>query len=124
MLKKKIIKNYQLEFDVLITNQTFIGIVCGDKINNKFLRYMMETKTSELIKLSTTGTIPYISREKFENLEICLPSLETQERIVNVLDNFENICNDIKIGLPAEIEYRQKQYEYYRDKLLTFKRAN
>lgn len=44
-----------------------------------------------------------------------------QERIVKVLDNFDEICSDLKIGLPAEIEARQKQYEYYRDKLLNFK---
>ena len=49
-----------------------------------------------------------------------IPPLDIQSRIVNVLDNFEKICSDLKIGLPAEIEARQKQYEYYRDKLLTF----
>jgi type I restriction enzyme S subunit len=43
-----------------------------------------------------------------------------QERYADVLDNFETICNDLSIGLPAEIEARQKQYEYYRDVLLTF----
>ena len=50
-----------------------------------------------------------------------VPSIEVQERIVKVLDNFDEICSDLKIGLPAEIEARQKQYEYYRDKLLNFK---
>ena len=54
-------------------------------------------------------------------LRIPLPSLEVQNKIVNVLDNFDTICSDLNIGLPAEIEARQKQYEYYRDKLLTFK---
>jgi len=49
-----------------------------------------------------------------------IPPLDIQSRIVNVLDNFEKICSDLNIGLPAEIEVRQKQYEYYRDKLLTF----
>ena len=49
-----------------------------------------------------------------------VPALSAQEKIVKVLDNFEAICNDLKIGLPAEIEARQKQYEYYRDLLLTF----
>ncbi len=49
-----------------------------------------------------------------------VPPLDVQNRIVNVLDNFEKICSDLNIGLPAEIEARQKQYEYYRDKLLTF----
>lgn len=50
-----------------------------------------------------------------------IPPLDIQSRIVNVLDNFEKICSDLNIGLPAEIEARQKQYEYYRDKLLMFK---
>ena len=49
-----------------------------------------------------------------------IPPLDVQNRIVEVLDNFEKICSDLNIGLPAEIEARQKQYEYYRDKLLTF----
>lgn len=49
-----------------------------------------------------------------------VPSIEEQERIVSILDRFDKLCNDIKDGLPAEIEARQKQYEYYRDKLLSF----
>ncbi|MBR2259447.1 MAG: restriction endonuclease subunit S, partial [Blautia sp.] len=51
---------------------------------------------------------------------LAVPSLAVQKRIAEVLDNFETICNDLGIGLPAEIEARQKQYEYYRDLLLTF----
>ena len=58
------------------------------------------------------------------NFEVPLPSLEVQKRLVEVLDNFDAICSDLKIGLPAEIEARQKQYEYYRDKLLTFTPAD
>lgn len=53
-----------------------------------------------------------------------IPPLSVQQRIVNVLDNFDAICTDLNIGLPAEIEARQRQYEYYRDKLLTFKELN
>lgn len=49
-----------------------------------------------------------------------IPSLEVQDRIIYVLDNFDAICTDLSSGLPAEIEARQKQYEYYRDKLLSF----
>ena len=52
---------------------------------------------------------------------IPVPPLEQQQRIVDILDRFDTLCNDISNGLPAEIEMRQKQYEYYRDKLLTFK---
>lgn len=52
--------------------------------------------------------------------QIAIPSIDVQRRIVNVLNNFETICSDLDIGLPAEIEARQRQYEYYRDLLLTF----
>ena len=54
------------------------------------------------------------------NCFIHIPPFDVQERIVNVLDNFDAICSDLKIGLPAEIDARKKQYEYYRDLLLTF----
>ncbi|MFW0861566.1 MAG: restriction endonuclease subunit S, partial [Dethiobacter sp.] len=55
--------------------------------------------------------------------KIPVPSLEEQARIVAILDRFDALTNDITSGLPAEIEARRKQYEYYRDKLLTFKEA-
>ena len=54
-------------------------------------------------------------------LTIPVPPLEEQQRIVAILDRFDKLCNDINEGLPAEIKARQQQYEYYRDKLLTFK---
>lgn len=52
---------------------------------------------------------------------IPIPSIIEQKRIVSILDRFDTICNDLTSGLPAEIEARKKQYEHYRDKLLTFK---
>ena len=54
------------------------------------------------------------------NIVIPLPTIEKQKEIVEILDKFDSLCNDLSAGLPAEIEHRQKQYEYYRDKLLTF----
>ena len=62
-----------------------------------------------------------LNLKDFNKLRVPIPSLEQQQRIVDILDRFETLCNDISSGLPAEIEARQKQYEYYRDKLLTFK---
>ena len=62
-----------------------------------------------------------LHQKKLENIEIVLPSLDEQNRIAMILERFDNLCHSISIGLPAEIEARQKQYEYYRDKLLTFK---
>ena len=58
---------------------------------------------------------------EMRKLKIPVPPIEEQKRIVDILDRFDALCNDISSGLPAEIEARTKQYEYYRDKLLTFK---
>ena len=57
-----------------------------------------------------------------KEISIPLPPLDVQKHYADVLDNFEKICNDLNTGLPAEIKARQKQYEYYRDKLLNFKK--
>lgn len=62
-----------------------------------------------------------LNLKDFNKLRVPIPPLEQQQRIVDILDRFDALCNDITSGLPAEIEMRQKQYEYYRDKLLTFK---
>ena len=64
--------------------------------------------------------MPRGDKEAIMSFNVAVPSLEEQQRIVDILDRFDKLCNDISEGLPAEIEARQKQYEYYRDKLLTF----
>ena len=58
--------------------------------------------------------------KRMKGTPIPVPSLQIQQRIVDVLDNFETICNDLSIGLPAEISSRKAQYEYYRDVLLNY----
>lgn len=63
-----------------------------------------------------------ITAGEIKQLQIPIPPLAEQERIVAILDKFETLVNDISEGLPAEIAARRQQYEYYRDKLLTFKR--
>lgn len=67
------------------------------------------------------GAQPKLNQKNLNKINIPLPSLAEQERIVGILDRFDSLCNDISEGLPAEIEARQKQYEFYRDKLLSFK---
>lgn len=66
------------------------------------------------------GAQPKLNQKNLNKINIPLPSLAEQERIVGILDRFDSLCNDISEGLPAEIEARQKQYEFYRDKLLSF----
>lgn len=69
------------------------------------------------------GAQPNLSSNDLKTkIEIPLPPLEEQERIASILDRFDTLVNDLSQGLPAEIEARRQQYEYYRDKLLTFKR--
>ena len=67
------------------------------------------------------GSVPSIRRPMLNNFEVLIPPIEVQQQIVDILDRFDLICSDLTSGLPAEIAARQKQYEYYRDKLLTFK---
>lgn len=69
----------------------------------------------------TGGTIKHVLAGKMGKILVPVPPLSEQQRIVDILDRFDALCNDITSGLPAEIEARKKQYEYYRDKLLTFK---
>lgn len=94
--------------------------------HNQEPRYLAHVlSTYEARKQKSKGKIKskvvHSSVPAIEDIEIPLPSIEVQRRYADVLDNFERICNDLNIGLPAEIEARQKQYEYYRDKLLDFK---
>ena len=67
---------------------------------------------------------PAISDSKLKKFSFALPSLTEQKRIVAILDRFDKLCNNISEGLSAEIEARQKQYEYYREKLLQFRIKN
>ena len=70
---------------------------------------------------STGGTIARLYNDNISKAKITVPSIKEQNRIVEILDRFDTLCNDLTTGLPAEIGARQKQYEYYRDKLLSFK---
>ena len=66
-------------------------------------------------------SVKSIPMKEMRILTIPLPPIKRQLDLVSILERFDNLCTDLSSGLPAEIEARQKQYEYYRDKLLTFK---
>ena len=98
------------------------SIVCPNSLNSKFVYYSMLNKNNYFISRVRKASIPRLSRSSVESFEIAIPPLEEQKRIVSILDRFEALTTDLQSGLPAEIEARRKQYEYYREKLLTFKR--
>lgn len=108
-----------------IINQALLILrVDPNKINVRFLEHFLKSSYGRKKILSNTNGSAQVNickREEFEKIKIPLPKMDEQNEIVNILDRFDKLCNDISEGLPAEIEARQKQYEYYRDKLLTFK---
>ncbi len=89
----------------------------------KYLYYILKSNIQTFRDAASgMGSLPQISLGVTEEFEIPVPPLPVQEEIVRILDNFNILVNDLTQGLPAEIEKRRLQYEYYRDKLLTFKR--
>ena len=92
--------------------------------NPKYISYFFQTEYFfNQKKKYTYGTkVKDIKPDSIAKIKIPLPSLKEQERIVSILDNLYTLTNDLASGLPAEMEKRRQQYEYYRDKLLTFKR--
>lgn len=98
-------------------------VVMKHNQNVKYLSYALSTFSACKQKSSgkVKSKVVHSSIPELKKIKIPLPPLEEQERIVNILDRFDALCNDLTCGLPAEIEARRKQYAYYRDKLLTFK---
>ena len=97
-----------------------IHINTSEVVPKYYFHYMKAKFLPYIQKTMFQGSVASIRRPMLNAFPVPVPPLDVQNRIVNVLDNFEKICSDLNIGLPAEIEARQKQYEYYRDKLLTF----
>jgi len=97
-------------------------IQCSEGLCDKYVYYSLCCRVLELKSKVRVAGIPTLDRPVVENLEIPVPSLTEQQRIVDILDRFDALCNDLTTGLPAEIEARQKQYEHYRDRLLTLKK--
>lgn len=93
----------------------------NERINIKYVYYYLSNNIDYFQRIANNMQMPQISIPVTDRYKIPVPPLSEQERIVSILDKFDDLVNDISIGLPAEIEARKKQYEYYRDKLLTFK---
>ena len=94
-----------------------------EKVDIKYLLHYCPVLSKYCKEHLNQGNFASVDMKQFVKFEFVIPPLNEQKRIVDILDRFDALCNDISAGLPAEIEARQKQYEYYRDKLLTFKEA-
>ena len=90
-------------------------------VTNKFIYYWLSSHAGDILAFKKEGGTPALNRGDLMGLRFCVPHISVQHRIVCILDRFDALCNDLTSGLPAEIEARKKQYEYYRDKLLSFK---
>ena len=109
-----------LGFDACFPD-SIIGFVANPEFAiTEYVYYYLNSIKDYLANKSYGSAQDNLNLSTFSSLKIPVPSLEIQSRIVQVLDNFDTVCNDLNIGLPREIELRQKQYEYFREKLLTF----
>lgn len=96
-----------------------MGLIPTPKINPRFLYYWMQEVDLASIA-NDSGAVPSIRKSDMANTPFPLLPINEQHRVVSILDKFDSLVNDLTSGLPAEIEARRKQYEYYRDRLLTF----
>lgn len=92
-------------------------------VNTKFLTYMLQTNSFYKFKEKHAqgAKVTRVKSDRFLKFQIPVPSLQTQQKVVEILDKFDTLVNSITEGLPREIELRRKQYEYYRELLLNFK---
>lgn len=101
-----------------ITNVCGLLRVINETILTKYLYYALKIEAPKHVNNGMGN--PKLMSNVMSRVTVCVPNLEEQTRIVTILDRFDALCNDLSSGLPAEFEARQKQYEYYREKLLTF----
>ena len=92
-------------------------------VNSRYIYHVLLNQQPYIKSRVRKASIPRLSRSSIEKIVIPIPPLEEQERIVAILDKFDSLVNDISEGLPAELTARRQQYEYYRNKLLTFEEA-
>ena len=121
MLKRFCIVTDEYDDQVCSTGYCVLRIDNHLALTNYIYHVIGTTDFYSYVEANQQGaSYPEISDKILKQYEFALPTIEEQERIVSILDRFDSLCNDISSGLPAEIEARQKQYEYYRDKLLSF----
>ena len=107
-----------------LSNQRFTYLMLKDEYKNfvdiKYIFYHCFLLDKYCLGNLNQGNFASIDMNAFKKYIFKIPSLEKQKKIVSILDSFDDLTSNITIGLPAEIELRRKQYEYYRNKLLSF----
>lgn len=88
---------------------------------NRYLYHYLSCFNDKILQCKNEGGTPSVNASDLVNIKVDIPSINEQKRIIAILDHFDTLINDLTSGLPAEIAARRKQYEYYRDTLLTFK---
>ena len=104
-------------------NQDIKALTVALNVDPRYAYHVINANSDDILRKAKKqgGTVDSLDIQKFMNYLVPLPPLPEQRRIVAILDRFDALCNDLTSGLPAEIAARQRQYEYYRDKLLTFR---
>lgn len=90
-------------------------------LSTRFLYHYLKNIQEELVGLRKVGSIPAVNKSDLGRVLVPVVGQSEQKRVIALLDRFDTLVNDISVGLPAELAARRKQYEYYRDRLLTFK---
>ena len=100
-----------------------IRVIDKERVLPRFLYFVLSTESFFNYDMNNAkgAKMPRGDKKAVMNYQFYLPSLEIQEQVVSILEIFDNLCNGLECGLPAEIYARQQKYEYYRDKLLNFK---
>ncbi|MFZ3552584.1 restriction endonuclease subunit S [Bifidobacterium adolescentis] len=101
-----------------ITNVCGLLRIKDSRVRAKYLKYVLDVTAKQYVNTGMGN--PKLMSNVMKQIKVGIPSLAEQDRIISILDRFDKLTNDLSSGLPAEIEARRKQYEYYRDRLLSF----
>jgi type I restriction enzyme S subunit len=107
---------------IWVNNHAHVLTSASERFNLRYLFHYL--KTVDISPLVSGGTQPKLNQRNLNQIAIPLVARQEQDRVVEILDKFDALVNDLSVGLPAELAARRKQYEYYRDKLLTFEEAS
>jgi type I restriction enzyme S subunit len=106
-------------------NQDMKAVITQEGVMPGFIAHLLRSKGPDILRSArkTGGSVASIDSGKLFSFRVPIPPIEEQQRIVAILDKFDALVNDLSSGLPAEIKARHQQYEYYRDRLLSFREA-